>query len=170
MMASVWCGWNLGLDLAAQVGQRGAGGVGHFFRRDDAVRNLALQHRLRRQNRGAESSVGVMSCSLRPYHWLRPASAQRGGNFSNSPIEGCRAFGRPGDPRRTSETGRSRGLPFLINQAVDGVGLLRAWRSSSRVSQGCRSCIISLGPGRRKAARHGLGPCPVQCFLYAVCM
>ena len=43
-------------DLAAQVAQGDGGGIGHFFRRNDALADLLFQHRLRSQ--GKEQIIG----------------------------------------------------------------------------------------------------------------
>ena len=117
----------LGLaDLAAQVGQRGAGGVGHFFRRDDAVGNLALQHRLRRQR--IEQVIGGHHVMLTQTVPLAQACkiAQRGGNFQQFPHrEDAALLGMSDHAPHLGDRAEARAAVF-DQQAVDGVGLLQS--------------------------------------------
>ena len=167
MESSVW------RILRRRSCQRGAGGVGHFFRRDECCRKSgapapAAAPENRTGHRWASchahsdrtTGSGLQNCAA----WRQfPAIP---------PSRGCRPFGhgRPRAAPRSTEP--KRGLPFLISSAVDGVGLLqsRSVRPQGS-SQGCRSCIISLVSRQAQsctARARTLSSSSV--FLYAVSM
>ena len=65
------------------------------------------------------SSVGSISCSLRPYHWDRPEKLRRVAAISSSsPIERMPPLRAWATMRRTSRTLPKRGLPFLMSSAL----------------------------------------------------
>ena len=110
-------------DLAAQVLQRHAGGIRHFFRGKDAVGDLPFQHRLGRQR--IEQIVGRQHFMFAQAVPLGQAGkiAQRGGDFQQLPHRKDAAFLRMGgDAAHFPHAAETRAAVF-DQQRIDGVGL-----------------------------------------------
>ena len=112
-------------DLAAQIGQRGAGGIGHLFGRKDAVRDLPLQHGLRGQR--VEQVVGGHHVMLTQAVPLAESCkiAQCGGDFQQfTHREDAALLGVGNHAPHLRDRAKARAAVF-DQQAVDGVGLFQ---------------------------------------------
>ena len=110
-------------DLAAQVAQGNGGGIGHFFRRNDALADLLFQHRLRSQ--GKEQVIGGQHIVVGQAVPLGQAGkiAQRCSNFQQLAHRKNAALGRMGHhAAHFMHSAKARAAVFQ-QQGVDGVGL-----------------------------------------------
>ena len=110
-------------DLAAQVAQGDGGGIGHFFRRNDALADLLFQHRLRSQ--GKEQVIGGQHIVVGQAVPLGQAGkiAQRCSNFQQLAHRKNAALGRMGHhAAHFMHSAKARAAVFQ-QEGIIGVGL-----------------------------------------------